>query len=287
MTAPPGHTWEVERWLNRPKAANSAPQDISKADIRLVSTQERHIPPARSQSPRGREGARALTSGFRHHVQQLMHCAVRGICQERQDETAVWQLYVRTSTSSTSLTRATRLVEEEGGGQAVRFVFMPDKKGAVEGGQPRASSEGTLERQLEQLKSQLLELPATAHTRVRPHRTRERGGACSSALPGALNSAAPRQVIVQWARDAQRAARSKCDSVPTAAVEHGEAQRSGSPAWAAKVQHIEPLAETSFGEATTTMHQDRTYLSFLVVFLNVGKEIDFLGNTGPQNRLNQ
>ncbi|KAH8985619.1 hypothetical protein EDB86DRAFT_2833035 [Lactarius hatsudake] len=102
MTAQPGHTRELERWFNRPKAANSTP----------------HIKTLR------------LTSGLFELKKdlgtfRLPDLKVRGSekgCRcshlpERQDEPATGLMY------------ATRLVEEESGGQAVRFVFVPDKEG--------------------------------------------------------------------------------------------------------------------------------------------------------------
>ncbi|KAH9024481.1 hypothetical protein EDB83DRAFT_2658183 [Lactarius deliciosus] len=100
--AKPGHTREPERWFNRPKAANSAPQIKT---LRLTL---------------GWFDLKKDLGTFRLPGLKVRG-SEKGHLPERQDEPA------------TGLMRATRLVEEESGGQAVRFVFVPDKEGGSSG----------------------------------------------------------------------------------------------------------------------------------------------------------
>ncbi|KAH8981744.1 hypothetical protein EDB86DRAFT_2834708 [Lactarius hatsudake] len=138
MTAQPGHTRELERWFNRPKAANSTPHiktlrltsglfELKKdlGTFRLPDLKVRGS--EKGCSPRHDASHENVTMAPepRHSGSQRLPppCAIpHALCRkkhlsERRDEPATGLMY------------ATRLVEEESGGQAVRFVFVPDKEG--------------------------------------------------------------------------------------------------------------------------------------------------------------
>ncbi|KAH8981789.1 hypothetical protein EDB86DRAFT_3247565 [Lactarius hatsudake] len=102
MTAQPGHTRELERWFNRPKAANSAPRVCTRFSSRRTVRRtlgwfELKKDPAFSISKSAAQ--RRSIGAHPRHDRRL---------PEWEDEPA------------TGLTRATRLAEAEGGEQAVR-----------------------------------------------------------------------------------------------------------------------------------------------------------------------
>ncbi|KAH9059764.1 hypothetical protein EDB87DRAFT_1577426 [Lactarius vividus] len=321
MTAPPGHTRELEycQWFGKPKSLPKTSTRIYTADSRSVPSELPVLPVL----TRDRLTPKQLTPPLKTVRADI---GLVGI-QERSGHITPTDLKVRgaeehgLSASFEAPVRSGKTRQRRGGStsasQRARHKLDARDSAGRGGGRrlPEQPTGAEGERRVPHLRHprETARAAQGPHTRVYAHigrKNKDEPLQCAAWCAKQRRAAKAITYVIRCTRDAQGAARSKFRSEPRAAVECGTSCAvGGTPTmWDTRARlsscsglHGNNLAVvlggfSSVGSKGAAHRNPRlsvklptmpTYLSVLGVSLNVGKEIDFLENTDPQNRLNQ